>query len=410
MISTASASVSPSTGIAGQTTSSRVVSIDIFRGIAMAVMIFVNDLASVHGLSKWTYHMPANVNAMTYVDMVFPAFLFIVGMSLPLAVRQRMRQNPSVGRLWLHVALRSAALLVLGLILANVEHCDRARMHLSPYLWALLGLLGAILLWNVYTGLSSKLVLIFRTTGALLLVFIFAIFRRSTPGGEAWIDFSYPEILGLIGLTYFAVCLLYIPTRRWRLAPLVWLVILVAYNSACCAHWIRVDHVSLYLWPFGNGAMPSLIMGGIVTSLIFLDEGRIGGPARKMQITVLMAILAFAAGWFLRPLGISKIRATPTWALWTVAACCLLFTVLYWLCDVKRHTGWAWLVRPAGSNTLLTYLIPDIYYFLVALIGTTYLEAHWNRGWPGVIRAIAFTIAMLLVARVATRARLRMQL
>ena len=122
MISTSP--VSPSTGIAGQTTSTRVVSIDIFRGITMAVMIFVNDLDSVHGLSKWTYHMPARVDAMTYVDMVFPAFLFIVGMSLPIAVQQRLRRDPSIGRLWLHIALRSLALLVLGLILANADHCD----------------------------------------------------------------------------------------------------------------------------------------------------------------------------------------------------------------------------------------------------------------------------------------------
>ena len=408
MISTAP--VTASAGIAGQTTSARVVSIDIFRGLTMAVMIFVNDLASVRGLSKWTYHMPANVDAMTYVDMVFPAFLFIVGMSLPLAVRQRLKRNSSVGKLWLHVVLRSGALLVLGLILANVDYCDRARMHLSPYLWALLGLAGAILLWNVYTGLSSRVVLGLRMAGAALLVFVFAGFRRSVPGGEAWIDFSYPEILGLIGITYFAVCLLYIPTRRWRLAPLAWLIVLVTYNSACRAHWIRIDHVPLYIWPFGNGAMASLIMAGAVASLIFLDEGRIRGPARKMQLGLLMAVLAFMIGWFLRPLGISKIRATPTWALWTVAACCLLFTALYWLCDVKKHTAWTWLVRPAGSNTLLTYLIPDIYYFLVALTGTAYLQEHWNQGWPGVIRAATFTVTMLLVARAATRARLRMQL
>jgi predicted acyltransferase len=407
---TSTSPVTASTGIAGQTTSTRVVSIDIFRGITMAVMIFVNDLASVHGLSKWTYHMPANVDAMTYVDMVYPAFLFIVGMSLPLAVRQRLRRSPSIGRLWLHIALRSLALLALGLILANVDYCDPGRMHVSPEVWALLGLGGAILLWNVYTGLSGRVVLTLRLLGAALLVFVFAIFRRSLPGGEAWIDFSYPEILGLIALTYFAVCLLYVPTRRWRLAPLAWLIVLVAYNSACCAHWIRLDHLSLYIWPFGNGAMPSLIMAGIVTSLIFLDEGRLSGPARKMQLGVLIAILAFVAGWFLRPLGISKIRATPTWALWTVAACCLLFTALYWLCDVKKHTGWAWLVRPAGSNTLLTYLLPDIYYFLIALTGTAYLEEHWNHGWPGIIRAVAFTVAILLVARLATRARLRMQL
>jgi len=407
MISTAPAA--PSTGIAGQTTSTRVVSVDIFRGIIMALMIFVNDLASVRGLSKWTYHMPAKVDAMTYVDMVFPAFLFIVGMSLPLAVRQRLRRNPSLGGLWLHVALRSAALLALGLILANVDHCDQERVHLSPEAWGLLGLSGAILFWNVYTGLSRRVVWVLRFAGAALLVFMFAVFRRTVPGAEAWINFSYPEILGLIGLTYFAVCLLYIPTRRWSVAPLAWLVVLVAYNSVCCAHWIQIDHVSLYLWPFGNGAMASLVMAGIVMSQIFLDEERTG-PARKMQLGLLMAILAFVAAWFLRPLGISKIRATPTWALWTVAACCLLFTILYWLCDLKKQTAWAWLVRPAGSNTLLTYLIPDLYYFLVALTGAAWLQEHWHHGWAGVFRAVVFTVAMLLVARMASSARLRLQL
>src|SRR5580698_10055455 len=143
MISTSP--VSPSTGIAGQTTSTRVLSIDIFRGITMAVMIFVNDLDSVHGLSKWTYHMPSNVDAMTYVDMVFPAFLFIVGMALPIAVKQRLRRNPSIALLWLHVVLRAAGLLVLGLILANADQGDAVRMHISPDAWAILSLVGAVL-------------------------------------------------------------------------------------------------------------------------------------------------------------------------------------------------------------------------------------------------------------------------
>lgn len=390
--------------------STRVVSVDIFRGLTMAVMIFVNDLAGTGGLSKWTFHMPANVDAMSYVDMVFPAFLFIVGMSLPLAVRHRLRRNPSIGALWVHVVLRSVALLVLGLILANVDHCDEARMHLSASVWGLLGLGGGILLWNTYADVARRTALILRAAGLALLVFVFADFRRATPHGEAWIRFSYPEILGLIGLAYFAVCLLYIPTRRWRLAPLAWLVVLVAWNCVCCAHWIHINHVSLYIWPFGNGAHTSLIMAGVVTSLIFLDGDRIVGPARKMQLGVLLAIAAFAAGWFLRPLGISKIRATPTWALWTVAACCLLFAALYWICDVKKHTAWAWLLRPAGSNTLLTYLIPDIYYFVSALAGLDFLEQHWSYGWPGLIRAVVFTVVMLLIARLATRARLRLQL
>jgi predicted acyltransferase len=401
---------SPIVGIAGQATSTRVVSIDIFRGITMAVMIFVNDLASVHRLSKWTYHMPAKVDAMTYVDMVFPAFLFIVGMALPIAVKQRLKRNPSLASLWMHIVLRAIALLVLGLILANAERGDRARMHIAPELWALLGLAGAILLWNVYSGLSSRMVLLLRSAGAALIIFIFAIFRRSTPGGERWINFSYPEILGLIGLTYFAVCLLYIPTRRWRIAPVLWLIALVAYNVASVARWLPFAHLPMYVWPFGNGAMPTLVMAGVVTSSIFLGDHRWTTPWQKIQLALLMSLVCFIVGWMLAPFGISKIRATPTWALWSVAASCALFTALYWICDVRKFTRWAWLVRPAGSNTLLTYLVPDIYYFLAGLTGLGYLLGHFDAGWPGVIRAVAFTIAILLIAMGLTKARLRMQL
>src|ERR1700734_1750160 len=101
----------------------RVVSIDIFRGLTMAVMIFVNALAEVHGLPWWTYHAHAQEDVMTYVDMVFPFFLFIVGMALPLSIAQRLKRNPSLLSLWVHVAARVIGLVVLGLILANADQC-----------------------------------------------------------------------------------------------------------------------------------------------------------------------------------------------------------------------------------------------------------------------------------------------
>src|SRR5208282_5373183 len=106
----------PSQAAAIGVSAPRVVSIDIFRGLTMAVMIFVNKLADVPALPWWTYHAHAQENVMTYVDMVFPFFLFIVGMSLPLSVAQRLRRNPSVPTLWAHVAVRVLGLLVLGLI------------------------------------------------------------------------------------------------------------------------------------------------------------------------------------------------------------------------------------------------------------------------------------------------------
>src|SRR5215471_633384 len=102
----------------------RVASIDIFRGLTIAVMIFVNELADVRGLPWWTYHAHENQDVMTYVDMVFPFFLFIVGLSMPLAMDYRLKRNPSLGSLWIHVLIRSCSLIVLGLILANAEKVD----------------------------------------------------------------------------------------------------------------------------------------------------------------------------------------------------------------------------------------------------------------------------------------------
>ena len=45
-------------------------------------MIMVNEWHSVIGLPKWMTHMAAHDDAMSFVDVVFPAFLFIVGMAI----------------------------------------------------------------------------------------------------------------------------------------------------------------------------------------------------------------------------------------------------------------------------------------------------------------------------------------
>jgi len=98
--------VSPTASQATGASASRVVSIDIFRGLTMAVMIFVNAVADVRGLPWWTNHAHAWEDRMTYVDMVFPFFLFAAGMSMPLAVTQRLKRNPSTVALCLHILSR----------------------------------------------------------------------------------------------------------------------------------------------------------------------------------------------------------------------------------------------------------------------------------------------------------------
>jgi heparan-alpha-glucosaminide N-acetyltransferase len=390
----------------------RIASIDIFRGLTMLIMIFVNDLASVHGLPWWTYHAYAEQDAMTYVDMVFPFFLFIVGMSLPLAVRQRLKRNPSLGLVFWHVLSRSAGLVVLGLILANASKGDGSRMAINPNAWALLGLSGAVLFWHVPSRDPSKVWLArgLRVAGLALLILAFAIFRRTTEDGNpAWIDGSYPEILGLIGYTYLAVAILYISTRRWTWAPFAWTAGLLTLCTVLS--WQQVHlHVPIYLWPISSGAMAFITMAGTVTSIIFFGDHRWRSLPQRMSLAAGFAATSLVAGWLFTPLGISKIRATPTWCLYSVGSSVLSFAVLYWICDVRGKTRWAELVHSAGANTLLTYLLPDFYYFITALAGFTFVDRHFSSGVAGVARAAIFTLAMLALSTMLTRARIRLQL
>jgi predicted acyltransferase len=372
----------------------------------MLVMIFVNQLADVKGLPAWTYHMPAHIDAMTYVDMVFPAFLFAMGLSLPLSLRSRLAKGASLANLWLHILIRTICLTALGLILANAEAANRGLMplHLTGNAWALIALLGAALFLNVYPKSVSPLwPTLSKAVGLLLVVLMLLIFRRSDGHGHPlWLDFSYWEILGIIGWTYLAVCILYIPTRRWRLAPVLWLIVLCAFNLLSAAHLIRFsDVLPLQIWPWSNGAFCILTMAGVVTADLLLS----GTP--KLRQSLLFGLAMLVAGALSSPLGISKIRATPTWCLVSAGTSVLIFLALYCICDLQRHTRWAAFVHPAGANTLLTYLLPDFFFFGVS---TAWLPAMWRSGLPGVFQTAVFTALMLLLAALLTRWRVRLQL
>jgi predicted acyltransferase len=389
----------------------RVVSVDILRGITMLVMIFVNDVAGVQGLPWWTYHLPAHVNGMTYVDVVFPVFLFIVGLSIPLALRRRLEKDGSQLRLWGHILARAASLAVLGIIIANSGKVDPELTGIHEGLWGALAFAGAVLFWNVYPadGRRRAVFAWLKWAGLLILVVLVGIFRRRTPdGGSAWLDFSYWEILGLIGCAYLSACLLYVPARKSRWTPLLFLVLLTAMNVFGKLGWLGLlRHLPPYAWPFGTGALASIVMAGIVASLIFLDPEFAPSFKKKASWAVGYAGVLFLAGWLLTPFGISKIRATPTWCLYCSGISTVILLALYWLADLKGHSAWAAFVKPAGSNTLLTYLLPDVFY---ALTGLYHVAGPLGQGMPGVVKSAVFTAAMLAWAAVLTRWKIRLQL
>src|SRR5262245_16069617 len=99
----------------------RLASIDVFRALTMLLMIFVNDLWSLTNIPQWLEHTQANEDGMGLADVVFPAFLFIVGLSLPFAIGSRWAKGASQSSILKHILVRTIALLVMGFFHVNME-------------------------------------------------------------------------------------------------------------------------------------------------------------------------------------------------------------------------------------------------------------------------------------------------
>lgn len=389
----------------------RILSVDIFRGLTVLVMVFVNDLAEVKGLPWWTHHMPEGVNGMTYVDMVFPAFLFIVGISLPLAMKRRLAMGDSRLSLLRHIIVRSLGLVAMGYILANLYKLDPHFSGISVPTWDLLALAGIILAWTAYpnSGPRRPFYRVLRASGFVLLLVLVAIFRRQTAsGGIALLDLGYPEILGLIGFAYLSAGVIYsaLPKTFWWVAG-AFVALNVMNVTAKLGGLALLRHVPLYFWPLGDGALASIVLAGVVFSFILFDESAGTTLTRKLHYSAALAAILFTGGLALLPLGISKNHATPTWCLFSESSCVVILTALYYFVDIKRFTAWAGFVKPAGSNTLLTYLLPWI---CLAIPALEFISAGGSHGAAGVFRACLFTTFILALSALLTRMRLKMQL
>ncbi|MBT1685053.1 DUF5009 domain-containing protein [Dawidia soli] len=392
-------------------TTQRVLSIDAFRGITILVMIFVNELAGVQGIPAWMKHMPATADAMTFVDVVFPAFLFIVGMSIPFAIASRRAKGDSVVQLNAHILFRTLGLLVLGFFMVNAEGgYNEAAMVISLALWSLLFYVGVILIWNVYTSLSKPVVYALRAAGVVLLLVLAWLYR----GGEDGTETMTPQwwgILGLIGWAYLVACLWY-QLARGRLFGICAGIVL------CLGLYILgkagiVKDVPVLGWiagQAGHAIHTAIVLCGIATSLIVFDRKHAHSNDRRFLEVFAFALILVAAAFLLRPYyKISKIYATPSWAFYSAASCCVIFALLYWLVDLKRINRWTAFFKPAAANPLLTYIIPFILYALLRLLHT-HFPTFLYEGVVGIVWSMVFAVAIMALVIGLNKLRIRLQL
>ena len=130
----------------------------------------------------------------------------------------------------------------------------------------------------------------------------------------------------------------------------------------------------------------------------------------KMVILTGLGILYLAAGFFLRNwFIISKIRATPSWGMICAGISFLVFTIIYWLADVKNKKAWAIFVKPAGEHSLTTYLAPDILYYSIWMTGLPIL-IYKQSAEPLIAVAGSIIWALLMVQLTALLVRLNIKL
>src|SRR5271165_1228524 len=103
----------------------RLQSLDILRGVTIAFMIMVNNASP----GAWSQMHHAEWNGMTATDLVFPTFLFVVGVSIVFSVQARLARGESTTKLARSTVRRTAILILFGLVVNNFPYFHLAHMR-----------------------------------------------------------------------------------------------------------------------------------------------------------------------------------------------------------------------------------------------------------------------------------------
>ena len=311
----------------------RLLSLDVFRGMTLVLMTFVNDHGSPH--LGYAPFMHAKWNGWTPTDLVFPFFLFIVGVAVPFAFAGRLERGESNGKLYAHIVYRAAILFVLGVFL----NC----------------------------------------------------FPRD---GGPWFDFSTLRILGTlqrIGLCYLAASVIYLNVKS-RGQAIITTSLLVFYfimmkfvpvpgHGAGIferdGNWVQ--YIDMHLMPGhlqsgnweGKGlfstlpAIANTLIGVLVGQYLRSSRPALEKIAKFFLIGNAMMFLGLVwSVWF----PISQNLWTSSLVLFMCGMALVIFTGCYYLVDVKKVTWWTKLFVIFGVNSITIWMGEWILYSILVSI------------------------------------------
>ena len=383
---------------------SRIATIDVFRAITMFLMLFVNDIPGIKQIPHWLLHADMNEDMLGFSDIIFPCFLFVMGMSVPFALLKRKEKGESLWGTLRHILERTLALIVMGLFTVNLGSYDGEATGL-PYSWYLILLVFSFFLtWNLYPkaeGWKKHLFTGMKYAGILLMIGLFCLFEGKN--GAVFAP-KWWGILGLIGWTYLVTAIVFLIVRiRLVWMSSAWLIVLAL---TVLSHNGMLDLSSLP----SDMTHHALGVSGAFASVLLIHWGNREKPFKFVGTMLGLGVLMLALFFVSHPYWIiSKIQATPTWLFVCNAISFFVVGILYYLTDVMNKAHWFSIIKPAGTVTLTCYMIPYAWYAVQRLIGFHYPD-FLCVGVPGLCRSLLFSLVIVWIAGLLMKVNVRLKI
>jgi predicted acyltransferase len=300
----------------------RLLSLDALRGITVAAMVLVNNPGTWRAVYPPLRH--ADWHGWTPTDLVFPFFLFIVGVSIPLSLSRRAgegRERPVLAR----VLRRSAVIFLLGIVLNGFPWFDWATLRIP--------------------GVLQRIALCYL---AAALIYLATGWR-----GQAW------AAAGLL-LGYWALMTL-VPVPGYGAGDLGKAGSLAAYID-------RTLLGSAHLWQQAKVYDPEGLLStlpAIATTLLgVLAGGWVAAGRSPKAVAAGLAVAGLAAavlgaGWGLW-FPINKALWTSSYALFTAGLAAVTLSGCYWLVEARGFRRWAWPFAWFGVNALALFFLSTL--------------------------------------------------
>jgi len=296
--------------------STRLASLDVFRGLTIALMILVNNAGDWEHVYWPLEH--AKWNGWTPTDLVFPFFVFIVGVSVVFSFASRVARGDSKKALLLHALKRSVIIFVVGFLLHAYGKFNVHTIRIPGVLQRIAIVYFVTSVLVLYTGRLTRAIV----TAALLIGYWILMVRVPVPGYGASV------------LTMDGNLAAYIDRA-------------VMYNHLYIAH--RFDP---------EGILSTL--PAIATCLLGVFAGEwmrsATNASRKLAGLFAASAVGLISGeiwnlWF----PINKMIWTSSYVLFTAGFALFVLGVCYWLIDIRGWKRWSTPFIMFGVNPLVLY-------------------------------------------------------